>query len=140
MAERSFIESLKIKDNIFELKGKCVIGYLAHYSAPFTGGGEHEIPAGVKFRLYGPMRDDALYMDIIEDNNCDLFDLLVRKEKENIPQLSTRLSGFSFYITEEQLAELPLKFISGSRERSLEIIELIRKTDREFVDLFGAAE
>jgi hypothetical protein len=140
MADRKLIESLNIENNVFELKESCTIGYLVHYCAPFTGGGEHEIPAGVKFRLYGPMRDDALYMDIIEDNNCDLFDLLVRKEKENIPQLSTRLSGFSFYITEEQLAELPLKFISGSRERSLEIIELIRKTDRELVDLFGAAE
>ena len=72
------------------------------------------------------MRDDALYMDIVEDNNCDLFDVLVSKEKENIPQLSTRLSGFSFFITEEQLTSLPLHFVSGSRERSLEIIKLIR--------------
>ena len=126
MADRKFIESLNIEDNIFELKKKCVISYLVHYCAPFTGGGEHEIPAGVKFRLYGPMRDDALYMEIVEDNNCDLFDLLVKKEKENIPQLSTRLSGFSFFITEEQLTSLPLHFVSGSRKRSLEIIKLIR--------------
>lgn len=81
MASIEFIESLNIEDNIFELKKKCVISYLVHYCAPFTGGGEQEIPAGAKFRLYGPMRDDALYMDIVEDNNCDLFDLLVKKEK-----------------------------------------------------------
>ena len=34
MADRKFIESLKIEDNIFELKESCIIGYLSHYSAP----------------------------------------------------------------------------------------------------------
>ena len=28
MADRKFIESLKIEDNIFELKESCIIGYL----------------------------------------------------------------------------------------------------------------
>ena len=73
------------------------------------------------------MRDDALYMDSVEDYNCDLFDVLVSKEKEKISQPSTRLSGFSFFITEEQLTRLPLHFISGSREMRLEIIKLIRE-------------
>lgn len=65
------------------------------------------------------MRDDAVYMYIIEGNDSNLFELLSEKEKKNIPQLSTRLSGFSFYITKEQ--DLPIFFVSGSRERSLEI-------------------
>ena len=131
MADITFIESLNIEDNIFELKESCIIGYLVHYSAPFTGGGEHEIPAGTKFCLHGPMRDDAMYMHIIKDNDSNIFELLSEKEKKNIPQLSTRLSGFSFYITEEQLADLPIFFISGSRERSLEIFKLIRQKNQE---------
>ena len=118
MADIKFIESLNIEDNIFELKESCIIGYLVHYSAPFTGGGEHEIPAGTRFCLHGPMRDDAMYMHIIEENDSNLFELLSEKEKKNIPQLSTRLSGFSFYITEEQLADLPIFFISGPPQLS----------------------
>lgn len=91
MADRKFIESLKIEDNIFELKESCIIGYLSHYSAPYTGGGEYNIPAGTKFCLSGPMRDDAMYMHIIEENNSNLFELLSeiekkrKREKENSP-------------------------------------------------------
>lgn len=130
MADIKFIESLKIEDNIFELQENCIIGYLVHYCAPFTGGGEHEIPAGTRFCLHGPMRDDAMYMHTIDDES-DLYRILSEKEKSNIPQLSTRLSGFSFYITEEQLSELPIRFISGSRERSLQILKLIRQKNEE---------
>ena len=83
MADIKFIESLNIEDNIFELKESCIIGYLVHYSAPFTGGGEHEIPAGTRFCLHGPMRDDAMYMHIIEENGSNLFELLSEKEKKN---------------------------------------------------------
>ena len=130
MADIKFIESLNIEDNIFELQENCIIGYLVHYCAPFTGGGEHEIPAGTRFCLHGPMRDDAMYMHTIDDES-DLYRILSEKEKSNIPQLSTRLSGFSFYITEEQLSELPIRFISGSRERSLQILKLIRQKNKE---------
>ena len=136
MADRKFIESLKIEDNIFELKESCIIGSLSHDSAPYTGGGEYKIPAGTKFCLSGPMRDDAMYMHIIEENNSNLFELLSEIEKKRIPQLSTRLSGFSFYITEEQLANLPIFFISGSRERSLEILKLIRQKNEEAIREF----
>ena len=82
------------------------------------------------------MRDDAMYMHIIEENNSNLFELLSEIEKKRIPQLSTRLSGFSFYITEEQLANLPIFFISGSRERSLEILKLIRQKNEEAIREF----
>ena len=41
-------------------------------------------------------------------------------------ELYDRLQGFSFYITEEQLRTFPLKFRSGSLERLLTILELLR--------------
>lgn len=133
MADRKFIESLNIKDNVFELKENSVIGYLVHYCAPYTGAGEHEIPAGTKFCIHGPMNSDTMYMHLVEDNDTPLFDVLTEKEQKNIPMLSDRLAGFSFFITEKQMKDLSLKFISGSRERSLEIFELIRKANSEFV-------
>ena len=136
MADRKFIESLNIEDNVFELKKNSTISYLVQYFAPYTGAGEYEITAGTKFCMYGPMRDDAMYMDIVGDVDSNLFEALKEKEKKTIPQLSTRITGFSFYITEEQMEELPLNFISGSRERCLEIFELIRQNDREFVTKF----
>lgn len=136
MADRKFIESLNIEDNVFELKKNSTISYLVQYFAPYTGAGEYEIPAGTKFCMYGPMRDDAMYMDIVGDVDSNLFEALKEKEKKTIPQLSTRITGFSFYITEEQMEELPLNFISGSRERCLEIFELIRQNDRESVTKF----
>lgn len=136
MADIKFIESLNIEDNVFELKENCIIGYLTHYCAPYTGAGEHEIHAGIRFSLSGPMRDDAMYMEMIDDNGSNLYEILAEKEKNKIPELSSRLSGFSFYITEEQLAELPIKFISGSRERSLEIFKSIRDKNEETVREF----
>lgn len=136
MADRKFIESLNIEDNVFELKKNSTISYLVQYFAPYTGAGEYEIPAGTKFCMYGSMRDDAMYMGIVGDVDSNLFEALKEKEKKTIPQLSTRITGFSFYITEEQMEELPLNFISGSRERCLEIFELIRQNDREFVTKF----
>lgn len=127
MTRNEFIESLNIEENIFELCEKTTIGYLVQYSAPFTGAGEHEIPTGTRFYLDGIMRDDTFYMHIVEENfNEILYNELVEKEKKSMPKLSHRFGGFSFYITEEQLKTLPLKFISGSRENSLEILELLR--------------
>ena len=126
MADRKFIESLNFEDNIFELKENCTISYLVHYRAPYTGAGEYKIPAGTRFCMYGPMGSDTMYMDAVGDIDKNLLEALMEREKAAIPQLSTRITGFSFYITEKQMRELPLNFISGSRERCLEIIKLIR--------------
>ena len=123
---KRFIESLKIDDNIFELKENCIIEYLVHYFAPGTGWNEHEMPAGTKFCLHGIMRDDAMYMHSI-DNDIDFYEILSEKEKRRNPKMSRRLGGFSFFITEKQIEELPIHFISGSRERSLEILKLYRQ-------------
>ncbi len=46
--------------------------------------------------------------------------------KANYEQLYPRLQGFSFFITEEQLQTLPLKFRSGSAERLLDIMRQLR--------------
>lgn len=126
MADK-FVESLNIEENVFELTEDTVIGYLVQYCAPYTGGGEHIIPAGTPFVPHGPMRDDAMYMHIPESFDADaLYDRLEEKEKAAIPALAERLAGFSFYITEEQVRNLPLNFTSGSRERLLEIFHLCR--------------
>ena len=136
MADRKFIESLNIEDNVFELKKYSTISYLVQYFAPYTGAGEYEIPAGTRFCMSGPMGTGTMYMHIVDEVDSSLREALLEKEKAAIPQLSTRITGFSFYITEEQMEELPLNFISGSRERCLEIFELIRQNDREFVTKF----
>ena len=125
MANIKFIESLNIEDNIFELKENCTISYLVHYFAPYTGAGEYEIPAGTRFCMYGPMGSDTMYMDVVGDIDKNLLEALMEREKAAIPHLSTRISGFSFYITRQQMEELPLNFISGSRERCLEIFRLL---------------
>lgn len=81
MADRKFIESLNIEDNVFELKKNTTISYLVQYFAPYTGAGEYEIPAGTKFCMYGPMRDDAMYMDIVGDVDSNLFEALKEKRR-----------------------------------------------------------
>lgn len=125
MADRKLIESLNIEENIFELKENSAISYLVQYFAPYTGAGEYEIPAGTKFCMHGAMGTGTMYMHIVGDIDGNLLEALIEKEKAAIPQLSTRISGFSFYITMKQMRELPLTFLSGSRERCLEIFRLL---------------
>ena len=84
------------------------------------------MPAGTKFCLHGIKRDDAMYMHSI-DNDIDFYEILSEKEKRRNPKMSRRLGGFSFFITEKQIEKLPIHFISGSRERSLEILKLYRQ-------------
>lgn len=74
------------------------------------------------------MRDDAIYLGVVEDNDDNLYKLI--SEKKKIPKLAQRFAGISFFITEEQLSVLPLRFISGSRERSLEIFKLIIQNNK----------
>jgi hypothetical protein len=65
-------------------------------------------------------------MHLVEDNNDDLLEKIRTQIKVNYEQLYTRLQGFSFFITEEQLQTLPLKFRSGSAERLIEIMCKLR--------------
>lgn len=126
MATEAFIESLHIEDNVFELKEDTMLEYLVHYAAPFTGDGQISVPAGVRFAAHGPMRDDALYMHTIDEENT-LFERMEEKEKARIKELANRLMGFSFYITVDELNTIPLEFVSGSKDCLLEILQLIRE-------------
>ena len=125
MATTEFIESLHIEDNVFELKEDTVLSYLVHYAAPFTGDGQISVPSGTKFAAHGPMMKDTFYMHPIEDDEV-LWNRMCEQEKAKIEKLANRLAGFSFYITEDEIKTLPLKFVNGSRARLLEIFQLIR--------------
>ena len=126
MATREQIESLKIDENVFELTEDTELEYLVHFAAPFTGGDKCIVPKGTAFAPHSPMRGDALYMHLVEDNNDKLLNKMEELVKTNYKDLFTRLQGFSFFITEEQLRTLPLKFRSGSAERLIEIMCMLR--------------
>ena len=126
MATREQIESMKIDENVFELVEDTELEYLVHFAAPFTGGDKCLVPKGTVFAPHSPMRGDALYMHLVEGNNDELLERMREQVKINYEDLFTRLQGFSFFITEEQLQTLPLKFRSGSAERVLEIMCKLR--------------
>ena len=130
MATREYIESLKIDENVFEVAEDTELEYLVHFAAPFTGGDKCIVPQGTVFAPHGPMRDDALYMHLVEDNNEALIKKMEEQVKINYESLFSRLQGFSFFITEEQIKTLPLKFRSGSAERLIEILHLIVASNR----------
>lgn len=126
MTTREQIESMKIDENVFELVKDTELEYLVHFAAPFTGSDKYMIPKGTVFAPHSPMRGDAFYMHLVEDNNDGLLEKMRTQIKVNYEQLYTRLQGFSFFITEEQLQTLPLKFRSGSAERLIEIMCKLR--------------
>lgn len=125
MATREEIESMKIDENVFELIEDTELEYLVHFAAPYTGNDKCVIPKGTVFVPHSPMRGDAFYMHLKEEND-DIYKRMEELVKVNYEQLYTRLQGFSFFITEEQLQSLPLKFRSGSAERLIEIMCKLR--------------
>lgn len=125
MATREEIEALKIDENVFELAENAELEYLVHFAAPFTGSDKCMVPKGTIFAPHSPMRGDALYMHLLEEND-ELYKRMEELVKINYERLYTRLQGFSFFITEEQLKTLPLKFRSGSAERVLDIMRKLR--------------
>ena len=120
------IKALKIDENVFELVENTEIEYLIHFAAPFTGGDSIMVPKGTAFVPDGPMRGDAFYMDLVDEGNEELYAKMEEQVKANYENLFTRLQGFSFFITEEQLKTLPLKFRSGNAERLLDIMRQLR--------------
>ena len=126
MATREQIEALKIDENVFELAEDTELEYLVHFAAPFTGSDKCIVPKGTAFVPHGPMNSETLYMDLVDEDNEGLYEKMEAQVKVNYENLFTRLQGFSFFITEEQLKTLPLKFRSGSAERLLEIIRQLR--------------
>ena len=126
MATQEQIEALKIDENVFELAEDTELEYLVHFAAPFTGADKCVIPKGTAFAPHSPMRGDALYMHLVDGDRDALFARMEAHVKDKYEDLFTRLQGFSFFITEEQLKTLPLKFRTGSAERLLEIMCQLR--------------
>ena len=126
MATQEQIETLKIDENVFELTEDTELEYLVHFAAPFTGADKCVVPKGTAFAPHSPMRGDALYMHFVDGDNDALFEKMEEQVKINYEDLFTRLQGFSFFITEEQIKTLPLRFRNGSAERLLEIMYQLR--------------
>lgn len=126
MATQEQIEALKIDENVFELVEDTELEYLVHFAAPFTGVDKCVVPKGTVFAPHSPMRDDALYMHFVDGDKDALFEKMEDQVKAEYSELFTRLQGFSFFITEEQIKTLPLKFRNGSTERILEIMRQLR--------------
>ena len=82
----------------------------------------HELDVRSKFQGSG----DALYMHFVDGDRDALFARMEAHVKDKYEDLFTRLQGFSFFITEEQIKTLPLKFRNGSAERLLEIMCQLR--------------
>ena len=122
MATRKQIESMNIDENVFELVEDTELEYLVHFAAPFTGADKCIVPKGTFFAPLSFMRRDALYIYPVEDNYDELLKKMREQVKMKYEELFTRLQGFSFFITEEQLRTLPLKFRSGNAERLLDIM------------------
>ena len=126
MATREQIEALKIDENVFELVEDTELEYLVHFAAPFTGSDKCIVPKGTAFAPPGPMNSETLYMDLVDEDNEALYEKMEAQVKVNYENLFTRLQGFSFFITEEQLKTFPLKFRSGSADRLLDVIRQLR--------------
>ena len=126
MATREQLEALKIDENVFELAEDTELEYLVHFAAPFTGSDKCIVPKGTAFVPHGPMNSETLYMHLVDEGNEELYAKMETQVKVNYENLFTRFQGFSFFITEEQIKTLPLKFRSGSAERLLDIIRQLR--------------
>lgn len=128
MATQEQIEALKIDENVFELAEDTELEYLVHFAAPFTGADKCVVQKGTAFAPHSPMRGDALYMHFVDGDKDLLFGRMEAQVKVNYENLFARLQGFSFFITEDQLKMLPLKFRNGSAERLLEIMCQLRSS------------
>ena len=84
------------------------------------------------------MRDDALYMKPVGEDTEELIKGMKEQVKVKSEKYYPRLQGFSFFITEEQIKTLPLKFRSGSAERLLDILHLLNSPHiLELFESFG---
>ena len=130
MATREYIESLNIDDNVFELNEDIIVSYLVHFAAPFTGSSKIKVSKGTMFAPHGPMKNDTLYMDLYAYDE-DLLKQMEEQEKKHYEDLASRLSGYSFYITEDEIKNWNINFVRGSKERLLEILRLIRESNNK---------
>ena len=119
----------KLRENVFELTEDREIGFLIHYSAPFTGDAKIICPKGIMFATSCTMSDDSFYMlpvglpETMEEKISEI----VKAESEE--SLYNRWSGVSFYITIDQLRTYPIKFMEGSLAKILKLLELTRNSE-----------
>ena len=125
MATREQIESMKIDENVFELVEDTELEYLVHFAAPFTGSDKCIIPKGTAFAPHSPMRGDALYMHLVEEDG----ELLKRMEDDR-DRLVVVLAGYT--------SEME-KFINtnpGLQSRFNRYIEFPDYTEGELCEIF----
>lgn len=125
MADSEYLKSLNIEKNIFELKEDTDVRFIIWLAAPGSGAGRFRFPAGTKFFPTGPMNDDTLYIKL-DSNREYFFQQIYEQESKNYKD---KIIGYSFFITEEEIKIWNLNFIEGSRDRMLEILQLIRKSN-----------
>ena len=126
MDSKEFFATLHYEENVFELVEDTSMEFLVHFSAAFTGASKIIITAGTKFAAHGQMRDDAIYIHPVGPEK-ELLDRMNKQEAALYPDLANKINGYSFFITVDNLRTWNLKFISGSSERLLEILRLIRE-------------
>lgn len=135
------IPKIKPDDFILLLEEDTKMYYLVHYAAPFTSGGEIVIPAGFRFSIAQRMREDAFYTRLVgHDKSLDeLYSQMDNLANKLHPELYSRLSGFTFFITESQIKSKSFSFIKGNREYLLDIIAK-QKEEAEFYKNYNPFE
>ena len=114
---------MKSNDIIFELAEDAEMEYLVQFFYPFTGGDKCIVPKGTTFTQDCKMRDDALYINMVNENDELLEIMSEQVKKGKYERLFDRLAGFSFFITLEQINSLPLLFRNGSAKDLIDLIE-----------------
>ena len=65
-------------------------------------------------------------VDLGFQQELNFFQQIYEQESKNYKD---KIIGYSFFITEEEIKIWNLNFIEGSRDRMLEILQLIRKSN-----------
>lgn len=93
-----------------ELKGRkviarndCIVHYLVHYCAPYTGSNATCILEGTVFLLRSEMRGDAYYCDVIEPKDLEKQTSKSQAECDKGTPLEDRLTSISFYLTQQDV-------------------------------------
>ncbi len=136
------IPQINTGEYVFELMTEMDIEYLIYYAAPFTGGSHCSVPAGFKFTLTQSMREDAFYMSLFENEKSEeerLLAKMLEASKKLDPKYANRITGFSFYITGEQLRSSRLKILKGELGTIFEIIKK-RKEEKEYYKNYNPFE
>lgn len=110
----------------FVLTEDASLDCLMHFAAPFTGGGNMNVPKGTEFRPISLMSGHALYLDFLGDHG-QFEEKMMAQVSEKYPKLADRFAGFIFFITTEQLISMPINFLSGDKEALVNFMKEYRK-------------